>query len=82
MSAIRNAAYRAAAAVLIDTVVDKNPSIGFYVGVTGDVKVTGMDGVAVTFKAVPAGQIIPLRTKQIWATGTTAGSIVVLYAGA
>jgi hypothetical protein len=53
---------------------------GIYVGVTGDLTVilTG-DTVAVTFKAVPAGSLLPIAVKQVNATGTTASSLVGLY---
>lgn len=47
-----------------------------YVGGAGNVKITGRDGVAVTFVAVPAGQYIPVQTSLVWATDTTATSLV------
>jgi hypothetical protein len=49
---------------------------GFYVGGTGNVKVTTAKGTAVTFTAVPVGAIIRLSCSLIWATGTTATNIV------
>ena len=52
---------------------------GFYVGATGDVRVTTINGNDVTFVAVPAGQIMPISCQRIWSTGTTATSIVGLY---
>lgn len=51
---------------------------GFYVGTTGNVKVTDMSNNATTFIAVPAGAIIPLQVKLLWSTGTTASNIVYL----
>lgn len=50
-----------------------------YVGVTGDLEVKMAGGEIVTFVAVPAGQILPLRVSQIRTGGTTALSIVALY---
>lgn len=52
---------------------------GFYVGVSGDVKVTTVGGTDVTFTAVPSGAIIPLSVTKIWSTGTTATNIVGLF---
>lgn len=49
---------------------------GLYVGGTGDVKVTSITGDVVTFVGVPAGMVLPIRVKRVWATGTTATAIV------
>lgn len=49
-----------------------------YVGVTGDVVVILASGVALTFKAVPAGALLPVRCTQVKATGTTATNILAL----
>lgn len=49
-----------------------------YVGGAGDVKVTTTGGDAVTFVAVPAGSILPVRVARVWSTGTSATSIVAL----
>lgn len=46
-----------------------------YVGGTGDLVVTTQAG-EVTFAAVPAGAILPVRATQIQSTGTTATNIV------
>lgn len=43
---------------------------GIYVGGTGDVVVTTAGGDTVTFVAVPAGLVLPVRAKRIWATST------------
>lgn len=53
-----------------------------YVGATGDVRcelVGDTPGTTVTLVAVPAGSFLPLRIRKIWATGTTATSLVGLY---
>ena len=52
---------------------------GFYVGVTGNVKITTLAGEEVTFVAVAASVVLPVHCTKIWATGTTASSIVALY---
>ncbi|PHS27728.1 MAG: hypothetical protein COA85_04930 [Robiginitomaculum sp.] len=43
-----------------------------YSGAGGDLAVIMQGGGAVTFKAVPAGVILPLRVKRVMSTGTTA----------
>lgn len=52
---------------------------GVYVGATGDLKVTLFGGSAATFVGLAAGMIHPIACTRIWATGTTATSIVALY---
>lgn len=63
------------------TVHDTNliePTRGLYVGVSGDVKVTMLDGTAVTFVGLAAGVIHPICCVQVFDTGTTATDIVAL----
>jgi hypothetical protein len=50
-----------------------------YVGGTGNVKVTTEAGTDVTFTSVPVGYLW-VRTRLVWATGTTATNIVGLKA--
>lgn len=50
-----------------------------YVGGAGSVKVTMQDNTEVTFVAVPAGTILPIRVKKVWTTGTTATSMLGIY---
>ena len=54
-----------------------------YIGVGGtgkDLKVTlWEDTVAVTFKDVPQGQVLPIAAKRVHATGTTAQNLIGLY---
>ena len=52
---------------------------GIYVGGAGDLKVTTIGGDTVTFSAVPAGVILPVCAKIVFATGTTATLILGLY---
>lgn len=61
-----------------DTVDLINVSKALYVGVTGDVTVNTLGGGTATFKAVPAGMILPVRCTRVLSTGTTATSIVAL----
>lgn len=50
-----------------------------YVGGAGDLSLVLVgDTAAVTFAAVPAGSVLPLRVKRVRATGTTATAIVAL----
>jgi len=56
------------------------PTRGLYVGGAGDVKVDMEGGeTGVVFSSVPAGSILPVRVLRVWATGTTATSIVALW---
>ena len=54
-------------------------NVGLWVGGTGDLHVTMHSGAEVTFKAVPAGTLLRLAVRRVWATGTTATNIVALY---
>lgn len=49
-----------------------------YVGGAGDVVALNENGVAVLFKAVPAGSILPISTKRVNSTDTTATYICAL----
>lgn len=49
---------------------------GVYVGVSGDLKVETANGDVVTFVGLAAGMVHPIQCKQVYATGTTATSIV------
>lgn len=52
---------------------------GLYVGAAGDLKATLHDGSVVTFAAIGVGVIHPVRIKRVWATGTTATNILVVF---
>ena len=54
-------------------------SRALYVGGAGNIIVTMAGGGDVTFSAVPAGSILPVRVTRVKATSTTATSIVNLY---
>jgi hypothetical protein len=50
-----------------------------YVGGAGDLTVDTVGGDAVTFVAVPAGSFIPVQVTRVYASGTSATSIVALW---
>lgn len=51
-----------------------------YIGGAGDVAlIAADDSSAVTFVGLTAGQVLPVRTKAVRVSGTTATSIVALY---
>jgi hypothetical protein len=47
-----------------------------YVGSAGNLRVRMVSGAIVTFTAVLAGTIYPLRIDQVFVTGTTAGGLI------
>jgi hypothetical protein len=49
---------------------------GFVVGVSGNVRTTMPDGTDVTWPSLAAGVTHPIQCIRIWATGTTATTIV------
>jgi hypothetical protein len=52
----------------------------FYVGVTGDVKITDANGSSYVLKNCQQGTIYPIAATQYWATLTTATNLVALSA--
>jgi hypothetical protein len=73
---------RSAAAVTpSDSVNLTRETRGIYVGVSGDVKVIMADDgtTTTTFVGLAAGVVHPLRVKRVYATLTTATSIVGVY---
>lgn len=52
---------------------------GLYLGGTGNVKVDMADGSTVTFIGLAGGVIHPISVKRIYATDTTATSILAVY---
>ena len=69
---------RAVAVTPSDT-VDLTNSGFLYVGAAGDVKVDTSDGDTVTFTALAAGIVHPIRVKRVYSTGTTATNITAVY---
>ena len=56
-----------------------NVSRAIYVGGAGDVAAVMADGTVLTFSAVPAGTLLPIRCKRINSTNTTATLMLALY---
>jgi hypothetical protein len=54
-------------------------AIALYIGTGGDVKLTTSFGQTVTFVNLGDGQILPVRTSRVYASGTDATDIVGLY---
>ena len=50
-----------------------------YVGGAGDIALITSGGDTVTFAAVTAGSILPVRTARVLATGTTATNIIAIW---
>ena len=69
--------------VLAVTPHDTNPLAeipkALYVGTGGALVLQGVSGTDATLTNVADGSILPIRTKFIRATGTTAANIVALY---
>lgn len=62
-----------------DTVnIASGPARALYIGVTGDVVAVNENNVAITFKNAAQGSIIPISTKRVNATGTTATNLIAL----
>jgi hypothetical protein len=70
---------RAAAVSPSDSSDLTSASRALYVGGAGDVVLMTVGDDTVTFVAVPAGSILPMRVKRVLSTGTTATSILALW---
>lgn len=78
--AATGSAVGAVAVTKSDTVnIPRKATRGLYVGVGGDVVVVFENGDAVTFKDVPAGEILPVEAVRVNSTNTTATDILALY---
>jgi len=56
-----------------------NETRGIYVGGTGDIVVHDKAGNNVTFSSAQAGTVLPIRTKRVLSTSTTATNLVALF---
>ena len=56
-----------------------NVTRAIYIGGEGDLKVKTLGNETITFESLSAGQLLPIRVKQIFSTGTTATSIIALW---
>lgn len=72
-------ASHAAAVAPSDTANLPTYSKRLWVGGAGAVKLVTVGGDTVTYAAVPAGTYLNVRAQQVFATGTTATSIVAEY---
>lgn len=77
MSNILAVTYEDAVAVTkSDTVADPaGPFAGLLVTATGALKFTTIQGGTVTLSTTTVGQIIPIATGRVWATGTSATAL-------
>lgn len=57
----------------------QHTSRAIYVGGGGDLRLRMASGTEVTFTAVAAGMIYPLRAARVMATGTTASGLIALW---
>jgi len=62
-----------------DTNLLAKPTVGVWVGTTGNLTVIDIAGNTVTLTAVPDGCFIPMRVKIIKSTATTASNIVAFF---
>jgi hypothetical protein len=67
-----------AAVTLSDTADLPEPCRGIMVTVSGDVKITGWDGVAGVLPGLATGVIHPCFATRIWSNGTTATGVVAI----
>lgn len=50
-----------------------------YIGGSGNCKVTTVRGNAVTFNGLSEGDILPVKVRRVWSTGTTATNLIALW---
>lgn len=62
-----------------DEVIFEQPTRMLWIGEAGDVTVRLMGGSQVNFVDCRAGSLLPARVDKVFATGTTAGSILGLW---
>jgi hypothetical protein len=60
----------------VDLAIDTR---AIYVGAVGDIKVNMVGSGTVTFTAVPQGTVLPIRASRVYATGTTATTLIGVY---
>jgi hypothetical protein len=77
-SALSSPASHAFAVTPSDSAVLAETTRAIYVGTTGSIAALMLSGASVSFTAIPAGTVLPLRLTKIMATGTSAGGIVAL----
>lgn len=65
------------AAVTPSNSVDLPQFSVIYVGGIGNVKVTTAQGSVVTFNNVPAGAVLPVRVRRVWADSTASAMVAI-----
>lgn len=82
-SSVSDPGERAAAVIPSNTADLLETPKAIYVGTGGDIAMIGdneADGaVAVVWRNVPDGAIVPFRPRRIMATGTTASAMIAIY---
>jgi hypothetical protein len=63
---------------LQEALATSNKTSCLYIGVGGDVRVLTAGGDDVTFYGLPSGSFVPVHVAKVFATGTTASSIIAL----
>lgn len=78
---VENLSYRTGVAVTPNDTTDlpQGMARGLYTGAGGAIALQMDGGGTLTFASVPAGQILPLNTRRVLATGTTATGLIALY---
>jgi hypothetical protein len=73
-------AHRASAVTTSDSTIYGQPTRALYIGAAGNLTVDMADGgSSVLFVGVQGGTLLPIQVTRIYATGTSATSIVALY---
>lgn len=73
-------AHRASAVTTSDATVFAQPTRALWIGAAGNIVVDMADGgSAVTFVGVQGGTLLPFQVTRVYATNTTATSIVALF---
>lgn len=62
-----------------DSTNETYPFRAIYVGTSQDVKLTTMQGTAITLPSLAAGIWHPVRGQRIWSTGTGAAAVLIGY---
>jgi len=76
-----NVSFQNAASVTPNDSTDlSNAASALWIGSTGNIKVDlKSNGTGITFNALTAGYLLRARVKKVYATGTTASSIIALW---
>lgn len=78
MSFLQNTASDGFSITPSDTADLQETANAIYVGGAGDIALVTTGGASLTFVAVPAGSILPVKARTVLATGTTATTLLAL----